>query len=378
MRLSRLALTDFRSYRELEFDLPKGTTILLGRNGAGKTNIIEAIRYLGTQSSHRVATDAPLIRAGHTKAIVRGTVERAHRELSLEITIISGGANTARLNLSPSQPRDIVGILRTVVFSPEDIDLVKGEPAGRRHFLDEVCVALIPKVAGDLADCERVIRQKGALLRSLRGKGSDGTTLEVWNEKLARLGARIIRARAGAVEKLHPHVAEAYGDVAPQDSACSLQYRSSIDITGISNHEDEAALAGALAEAIAREGARERERGVCLVGPHRDDLVVSIGELPARGFASHGEAWSAALALRLGVYALLTASGGPDSGEDGEPVLILDDVFAELDGTRRAALAHRAVMAQQVIVTAAVGADVPQALGGAVFMVEGGRVTPGG
>jgi DNA replication and repair protein RecF len=378
MRLGRLLLTDFRSYPDLRLDLPKGTTTLLGKNGAGKTNIVEAIRYLGTLTSHRVATDVPLIRTGCNRAIVRGTVEKANRELGLEVTIVSGGANSARLNLSPVRPRDIAGILRTVIFSPEDIDLVKGDPACRRRFLDEICVALIPRLSGDLSDYERVVRQKGTLLKTLRGRGSNASALEVWDEKLAHLGARIIRARADTVEALDPHAATAYADVAIEGAPCSLSYASSIDGAGSITAMDEGAIEGALLQAIARESTRERERGVCLVGPHRDDLVISIGELPARGFASHGESWSAALALRLGVYGLLTEAGGPDSDEDGEPILILDDVFAELDGVRRAALADRASTARQVIVTAAVGADVPQALGGEIFMIDRGTVTPGG
>lgn len=377
MYLGRLALTDFRSYRDLECDLPEGITTLLGRNGAGKTNVIEAIRYLGTLSSHRVAGDIPLIRDGCSRAVVRGTVRKAQRELGLEVTIVSGGANSARLNSSPVRPRDIAGILRTVVFSPEDIDLVKGDPAGRRRFLDEVSVATTPKLAGDLADYERVIRQKSALLKALRGKGADRSTLDVWDERLIHLGARIMRARVDMVEGLRPHVVDAYSDIAPESSSCSLRYVSSIDGVGVSVSDDTEKIEEALTEAVAREGARERERGVCLVGPHRDELLISIGELPARGFASHGESWSAALALRLGVYAFLTASGGPDSDKDGEPVLILDDVYAELDGARRAALADRASQAHQVIVTASVGADVPHTMGGMVFTVEGGRVTPG-
>jgi DNA replication and repair protein RecF len=378
MRLSRLALIDFRSYPDLRLDLPKGTTILLGKNGAGKTNIVEAIRYLSTLTSHRVATDGPMIRSGCERAIIGGTVEKAGRELGLEVTIVSGGANRGRFNLSPARPRDIAGILRTVVFSPEDIDLVKGDPSGRRRLLDEACVAMAPRLAGDLSDYDRVVRQRGALLKSIRGRGSATSALDVWDEKLAHLGAKIMRARADTIEALRPHTTTAYADVATGGARCTLRYASSIGEDDAIAGRDEAELEGALLRTIEREKMHERERGVCLVGPHRDDLIVSIGELPARGYASHGESWSAALALRLGVYALLTATGGPDSGEDGEPILILDDVFAELDGVRRAALADRAMTARQVIVTAAVGADVPQALGGAIYSVDQGTVTSDG
>ncbi|MCJ7826761.1 MAG: DNA replication/repair protein RecF [Demequinaceae bacterium] len=378
MRLSRLILTDFRSYTDLRMDLPKGTTTLLGANGAGKTNIVEAIRYLGTLSSHRVATDAPLIRAGAKRANIVGTVEKAGRSLALEVTIVSGGSNTARLNQSQVRPRDLAGLLRTVIFSPEDVDLVKGEPSGRRRFLDDLCVALSPVLAGDLVDYERVVRQRGTLLKSLRGKGTSASSLEVWNEKLAMLGARILKARVEAIGALGPHVSAAYADVAHTGSTCSLRYGGAIDVEATLASGGIKGVEEALLEEIANESSRERERGVCLVGPHRDDLVLTIGDLPARGFASHGESWSVALALRLGTYDLLTAGGGPDSGEEGEPVLILDDVFAELDGSRRAALAERASTAQQVLVTAAVGADVPAALGGTVFTVEGGGVLANG
>ncbi|MBN2176287.1 MAG: DNA replication/repair protein RecF [Demequinaceae bacterium] len=375
MRLSRIQLTDFRSYSDLRIDLPPGMTTLLGANGAGKTNIVEAIRYLGTLSSHRVSTDASLVRAGESRGSVMGIVEKAGRSLAIEITIVIGGSNSARLNRAPVRPREIAGILRTVVFSPEDIDLVKGEPGGRRRFLDDLCVTLSPVLAGDLADYERVVRQRGALLKALRGKGSETSALEIWDEKLATLGARILRARIEAIRALVPYVSAAYADIDHTGTACSLRYGSSVEVEAAFDSGQARGIEEALLEALAREGPRERERGVCLVGPHRDDVVLSIGDLPARGYASHGESWSAALALRLGTYSLLTATGGPDSGKDGEPVLILDDVFAELDGHRRAALAERASTAQQVVVTAAVKADVPAALGGSVFMVDGGKVT---
>jgi DNA replication and repair protein RecF len=378
MHLGSLLLDNFRSYEALELDLSPGVTTLLGPNGSGKTNIVEAVRYLGSLSSHRVASDGPLIRQGAEKATIRGIVHRAGRAMGIEIVIASKGSNTARLNRSPVKPCEVAHILRTVVFSPEDLDLVKGEPSGRRAFLDELCAAISPTVMGDLADYDRIVRQKGALLKSLKGKAGPGSTLDVWNGKLADVGARILKARAEAIASLKPHAASAYADVTSGAADLSLSYDGTIDVDTALDRGGEDALREGMLQAIALVADKERERGVCLVGPHRDDLVVTIGGLTARGYASHGESWSAALALRLATYDLFTAEGGPDSGEDGEPVLMLDDVFAELDTRRRAALAERSRMARQVIVTAAVRSDVPETLGGMSYVVDGGKVTADG
>jgi DNA replication and repair protein RecF len=374
MRVSRLALSDFRSYQDLLVEFPPGRVTLLGRNGAGKTNIVEAIRYLGSLSSHRVSGDAALVRAGANRAVLRATVEKAGRSLTLEVTITPGGTNAARLNSSPAKPKEVAGILRTVVFSPEDLDLVKGDPSGRRRFLDEVGTALAPLLAGDLSDYDRVLRQRSTLLKTARGKVIDDTVLTVWDEKLAGLGARITRARLDVVSALLPHVSREYSDVTAGTGPCSVRYVAAADTEGDFVKLGVGDIETRLRTAMEHQRAREIERGVCLVGPHRDDMEVRIGSLPARGYASHGESWSAALALRLGTYSLLTAEGGPDAEPDGEPVLILDDVFAELDATRRSALASRVSGAHQVIVTAAVEADVPMGLGGNVLTVEGGEV----
>lgn len=410
MRVTHLQLTDFRSYTNAQVEFGEGVTTLVGRNGHGKTNVVEAVRYLSTLSSHRVATDAPLLRAGAERAVVAGRVQRGDRSLMLEITLIPGKANQARLNRGAVKPRDLLGLLRTVVFAPEDLGLVKGDPSGRRAFLDELCVALQPAFAGDLADYDRVLRQRSSLLKSARGKARiDEDMLIVWDEKLAGLGARIMRARLIAVEQLRPHVSRAYADVAPGEGACAITYSTATLVsretcnenppeieaphgancgpTGSEgpdspapNHVQETELSAArpraaseatesvaptpltsideLTEALLariRElRKQEFDRGVCLVGPHRDDLDIQIGTLPAKGYASHGESWSCALALRLGSYDLLASDGN-----DGEPVLILDDVFAELDTGRRAALAGRLAHASQVLITAAVAEDVP-------------------
>ncbi len=374
MRVARLSLTDFRSYAELDLTFGPGVTTLVGPNGAGKTNIVEAIRYLSILASHRVSTDAPLIRASASAAVVRAKIERANRAMVLEATIAPGRAKGYRLNGGSARAKEIAGVLRTVVFSPEDLDLVKGDPSGRRRFLDELCVALAPMLAGDLADYERVVRQRTALLKSARARGTAPATLDVWDERLATLAARILRARLDAVTALAPYVSLAYADLAA-GAGCTLVYESTSLTASDLAADTETSLAERVLAAVGQVRTKEMERGVCLVGPHRDDLAITLGGMPARGYASHGEAWSTALALRLGTYDLLTSSTGPDSGEDGEPVLLLDDVFAELDVARRSALATRMAPAHQVVVTAAVLADVPASLVGDLVRVSEGRVS---
>jgi len=373
MHVAHLQLADFRSYSELDLALDPGVTTFVGRNGQGKTNLVEAVRYLSTLSSHRVASDAPLIRAGAAgaaaeRAVVGAKVVKGGRSLTLEVTIQPGKAKTARMGRAAARPRDIVGILRTVVFAPEDLSLVKGDPSVRRAFMDELCVALAPVHAGILADYDRVLKQRTSLLKTARNARVDLTTLDIWDEKLAELGGRIVAARLAALAALSPYAETAYQDVAPGSAPFSLTYSTALDTSS-------ADVAVQLLSQVTERRSQEIERGQCLVGPHRDDVDIAIGDLPAKGYASHGESWSCALALRLASYDLLTADGGPDSDTDGEPVLILDDVFAELDSGRRSALAARIGTASQVLITAAVGADVPDALAGVVFDVADGKVT---
>lgn len=387
MRVTHLQLTDFRSYENANVSFGPGVTTLVGRNGQGKTNVVEAVRYLSTLSSHRVATDAPLIRFGTPRAVIGARVDKAGRSLSLEITLTAGKANTARLNRGAARPRDLVGIVRTVVFAPEDLALVKGDPGGRRVFMDELCVALQPALAGDLTDYDRVLRQRSSMLKTAKNARGDLTMLDIWDEKLAHLGGRIVAARRRAVFALAPYVWTAYADVAPDGGDCHVSYTTSLDRTeGRDGEPVEPLASDASAEVIGtrllerlRElRPKEIDRGVTLAGPHRDDLDIRLGEMPAKGYASHGESWSCALALRLGSYDLLTADDGPDSDEDGEPILILDDVFAELDSGRRAALAARLVDASQVLITAAVPEDVPATLAGDVIPVAGGAIEQAG
>ena len=388
MHVADLALTDFRSYRDVVIAFPPGVSVLVGPNGQGKTNLVEAVGYLATFSSHRVAGDAALVRDGADRAVVRCRAVRGDRSAVVEIEIVAGRANRARLNRAPaSRARDVLGVVRAVVFAPEDLALVKGEPEGRRRFLDDLLVMRAPRFAAVRSGYDRVLRQRGALLRSLgasarAARGSSGvhSTLDVWDGQLAAMGAQLVSARRMLVAELAGHVATAYEGVSGAPGAATLAYRASTDSPDgpeppeVAVVEVQAVEAGLLA-ALARLRSKEIERGVCLVGPHRDELALTIGSLPARGYASHGESWSLALALRLASYDLLRADTSGEWSEGGEPVLILDDVFAELDARRRARLAALVSDADQVLVTAAAEEDVPTSLDGARYDVADGSVS---
>jgi DNA replication and repair protein RecF len=375
MYVAALSLTDFRSYAGVELPLESGVSTLVGPNGHGKTNLVEALCYAATLASHRVAVTAPLVRFGADRAVVRTTVVRDGRRALVELEIAPGRAGRARVNGAPvPRPREVLGLLRTVLFAPEDLAVVKGDPAERRRLLDDLLVARAPRLAGVRADYERVLKQRNALLKSAaaarRTGGIDLSTLDVWDAHLARAGGDLLNARLELVDLLRPLVDKAYAAVADGVASTALDYRSSLaERTPL--EPDRAALTAALLEEVTRRRPEELLRGVSLVGPHRDDLVLSLGGLPARGYASHGESWSYALALRLAAYELLCSDGG-------EPVLVLDDVFAELDAGRRDRLARLVGSAEQVLVTAAVPADVPASLRGARYDVEAGRVQRAG
>lgn len=357
MYVRHLGLREFRSWKSVDLDLEPGATVFIGANGYGKTNLIEALWYSATLASHRVGTDAPLIRVGSERAVVSTIVVSDSRELAVDLEITNGRANKARLNRSPVRStREILGVLRAVLFSPEDLALVRGDPAERRRYLDELATIRRPRVAGIRADYEKVLKQRTALLKTavagrLRGTREVPDTLDVWDGHLASHGAQLMAARWELVTALAPEVEKAYQLLAPASRPATIAYRSSI---GTLNSDCPSVddLKGALLDALAQRRAAELERGVCLAGPHRDDLELSLGEQPVKGFASHGESWSFSLALRLAAYQLLGAEGS-------EPVLLLDDVFAELDSARRKALADVAMQAEQVLVTAAVPEDIP-------------------
>jgi DNA replication and repair protein RecF len=407
VHLSHLALTDFRSYAAADLKLGPGVSTFLGANGQGKTNLVEAAAYVATLGSHRVATDAPLVRRGAEQAVLRAQVVSGGRDSLVEIEINAGRVNRARLNRAPVRPRQVLGVLRAVLFAPEDLALVKGDPEQRRRFLDDLLAVRAPRYAAVRSDYERVLRQRTALLKTLRRRaagrpfagaaarspgswdeaaaaenghdaapGSPTRMLDVWDEQLATVGAELLAGRLRLTELLRPLVKQAYADVSGGGAEAGITYRQSGGGAGLrppgpgnpAPPIDRAQLAAELREALSRVRAEELERGVCLVGPHRDDLDLRIGDLPSRGYASHGESWSTALSLRLAAYELLRAAGD-------EPVLLLDDVFAELDMGRRERLALLVAGADQVLVTAAVPEDVPPALAGVRFEVAGGTVT---
>lgn len=377
MYVTALGLVDFRSYQQAEVELAPGVTAFVGPNGQGKTNLVEAIHYTATLGSHRVANDAPLVRAGAARAIVRTEVRSDHeRDLVIELEINPGRANRARVNRAPvPRPREVLGLLRTVLFAPEDLALVKGDPSERRRFLDELLTLRTPRMAGVRQDYDRILKQRNSLLKSAsaarRQNRSGGAvegqlrTLEVWDSHLARAGSELLATRLELLESLRPLVSGSYDAVARGKGDARLEYKSSVPLEpGVTSREE---LAEVILSAVHERRSDELDRGVSLVGPHRDDMVLGLGDLPAKGYASHGESWSFALALRLASYELLRSDGG-------EPVLILDDVFAELDTQRRDRLAELVSPAEQVLVTAAVGADVPAELSGIRFDVGDGTV----
>lgn len=392
MRVSHLALDDFRSWHHLVLELPEGPTVLLGANGQGKTNLVEAIAYLSTFSSHRVGADSALVRIPIDEgeeaprgAFVRvKTVGAEGREKVLELEIVRGKANRARINRANAKPKDLLGLVRTVVFAPEDLQLVRGEPGARRALLDDLAIQMRPLFAQTRSEFDRVARQRAALMKQAqaairRGREPELSTIEIWDESFARLSAEVTAARYRATRMLAGPAARAYEDIADSPRALSLAFDASVDrVIGTSRDdpgsgdlEDVEAQTRRLLAALA--GMREQEtiRGVNLVGAHRDDLSLVLGHMPVKGFASHGESWSVALALRLGSFDLLR--------EEGEtPILILDDVFAELDAKRRTGLAARVDAADQVLITAAVEADIPTELVAHVIPVawtpEGGSV----
>lgn len=395
MHLTNLALSDFRNYTEAVAEFEPGVMVLIGSNGQGKTNLVEAIHYLSGLSSHRVAADSALVRVGAPGAVVRAKVMAHGRASTVELEIVSGQANRARLNRTPVRPRELVGTVRTVLFAPEDLSLVKGDPSERRRFLDDLMILRTPRLAATRAEYEKILRQRSALLKQAGGKGRGRrddyaeSTLDVWDAQLAAAGAQISAARAALVADLQPHVRAAYGEISNSDRLATLTLQTSLErqearlaekgdsgpLTAPVEGSEVGTGGASVAELAARLTAAMRalrptelERGISLVGPHRDELLLAIGDLPAKGYASHGESWSLALALRIASFELLRQD------EMDPPILILDDVFAELDAGRRERLAAMVSVADQVFVTAAVAADVPPELDGAHYRVVAGTI----
>ena len=389
MLVRHLSLVDFRNYVTAEVGLEPGPNLFVGSNGQGKTNLVESLGYLSSLGSHRVSVDHAMIRAGQNAAIVRARLEHDERELLVEVQINRSSANRAQVNRSVIKPRELPRYFSSVLFAPEDLALIRGEPSGRRRFLDQLLVARTPRLAGVQSDYERVLKQRNTLLKSARAQGLRGanlSTLDIWDERLVELGSELIAERVALVGRLHPLVVDAYRSIAGADHRPALGNRLSV----LSAHPDadeqgddgfavpegttkdaltREVIAGLFREGLARVRRQELERGLTLIGPHRDDLVFELNGLPAKGYASHGESWSYALSLKLSAAALLRVESPA-----GDPVVILDDVFAELDEARRQRLALAVADYEQVLITAAVYDDVPPSLTPHTVRISAGTI----
>lgn len=376
MRVTHLSVSDFRNYAGAEVAFRPGPNLILGRNGQGKTNLAEAIAYFSGLSSHRVSSDQPLIRAGQPAAVVRMRLLRSERDVLVELQLNRDSPNRAQLNRNSVKPRELTHIVSAVMFAPEDLAIVRGEPAVRRRFLDEGLTARSPAMAGVLADYDRVLRQRSSLLKTARLTGKQDAvraTLDLWDERLVALGSQIIDARLALLEALRKPLADAYHLLVERDHAPTLAIASSLaEPASRAGVPRETSTEETFRRALAEVAEQERDRGMTLVGPHRDDLLLGLNELPVKGYASHGESWSFVLALRLASALLLKAES-----DSGDPIVILDDVFAELDERRRERLMAALRGFEQVIVTAAVAGDVPQDVPWHVTRIAAGAVVPG-
>lgn len=394
MRVMHLSLSDYRNYRSAEVAFSLGQNLIVGRNGQGKTNIVEAIGYFSSLRSHRVSSDTALIRAGQDAAIARMRIAVDDREASLEVELNRGASNRAQVNRNAVRPRELMRWFSSILFAPEDLMIVRGEPALRRRFLDDAVIARNPAMSAVLADYERVVRQRTALLKSGRAQRAGDAieaTLSVWDEQLVALGSRILHERRALVDHLRSPLTRSYRQLVDQDHAPRVVLVESIraHVTEVSREtsmiigdDAEGGLASGEHSEVSRETierdfraalvrvrSQELERAATLVGPHRDDLALELNGLPVKGYASHGESWSFALALRLALASLLR-----DESPAGDPVIILDDVFAELDASRRTRLMAAVGDYEQVIVTAAVEDDVPDHADWHIIRVAGGVV----
>lgn len=359
MNIKHLSLNNFRSYTNLDISLTPGAHIFVGENGEGKTNIVEAIMYLAIQSSHRVASDAPLIKLGSERGYIRARVDDDGRETLIELEVNASKANRAKVNQNPVRSqRALAGLVKAICFSPEDLDLVRGDPGERRRFLDHLLTQRNPRLAGVLSDYEKALKQRNTLLKSRAPESS----LHPWNEHLANFGGEVVAARIALIDELTPHLIDSYQKISDKKIP-KLGYKSSIDNPSPNKEENISKIHQKISEVLYQE----RERGISLVGPHRDDLLLNLGNSPVKGFASHGESWSIALALRLGSYHLLKSDG--DS-----PILILDDVFSELDQKRRNRLSNLTSNAEQTLITVAVPDDLPPGIQGQKYLVTSGSV----
>ena len=367
MWVRELALADFRSYESVDVEFSPGEVVLSGLNGRGKTNLVEAVGYAAGLESHRVSSDSALIRRDCERAVIRLTAVIAGRETTIELQINAGRANKVQVNGSPlPRTRDVLGVFRCVTFAPEDLRLVKGEPSERRRFLDGVMAQVAPRYAGVRSDFEKALKQRNALLRSAAGMSASdfAASVQVWDERYVPLAAELTWGRLNAVRRLTEPVALAYQSISPAADTCRINYVSAIPSLVAATSIEE--IHGLIIESLIERRSEEMRRGATSVGPHRDDLDLQLNEMPARTHASHGESWSLALSLRLAAFETLTEIGGEP------PILILDDVFAELDETRRGRLLAAISPAEQVFITAAVTADVPTGIVGQRWQVDAG------
>lgn len=392
MIVEHLSLVDFRNYAAADVELGPGPNVFVGRNGQGKTNLAEAIGFFATLGSHRVSSDAPMVRDGADAAIIRARLAHGDRRVQLEAQVNRQGSNKARVNGATVKPAELPRYAQVVLFAPEDLQIVRGDPSARRRFADQLLIQRAPRMAGVIADYDRVLKQRTALLKSAKARGIRGdalSTLDVWDDKLVALGTQLIAARLTLAGDLARPLAAAYTAIAGADHDPRIEWALSVAGAVADDDGDGATapstaaevhdtapstdhLADLFRQALATKRASELERGLTLVGPHRDDLLLRIRGLPVKGYASHGESWSVALSLRLASAELLRADS-----RLGDPVLILDDVFAELDADRRARLALLAADYEQVVVTAAVEGDVPEGLRARMVRVEAGRIMEG-
>lgn len=389
MIVEHLSLVDFRNYATAELALHRGPNVLVGRNGQGKTNLAEAVVFLATLGSHRVSTDAPMVRDGQDFAVIRARLSHGERRVLVEVQLNRQGSNKARINGSPSKTNELPRYAHVVLFAPEDLQIVRGDPSARRRFADQLLIQRTPRLAAVLADYDRVLKQRNALLKSARARGIRGealSTLDVWDDKLVSLGSEIITTRQRLAADLQQPVADAYAAIAGADHRPRLDWALSVaggdpeddddrDDTEASAPVDDVRgdsrrIAEMFRASLAAKRSNELDRGLTLTGPHRDDLVLRVRDLPVKGYASHGESWSVALALRLASAELLRSESPA-----GDPVLILDDVFAELDADRRQRLATLTAGYEQVVVTAAVEEDIPDVLHAHVVRIAAGTIS---
>jgi len=358
--ITNLNLTNYRSYSTLDLNLGSGITIFVGKNGEGKTNIAESILYLTFLNSHRASGNTPLVKLGANAAYIRAKVKYPEREILVELEINIDKANRAKINQNPTRSqKEIFGIVQAIYFSPEDLDIVRGDPSERRRFIDQLLTLRSPRVAAVISDYERAVKQRNSLLKTR----ASTQALEPWDKQVADFGGQLISLRLSGLAQLTPLFNQIYKEISNVKPA-EIIYKSSLE----GSSENATENSEKIMEKLITNRSSELERGLTLTGPHRDDLLLTLGDHQVKGYASHGESWSIALSLKLATYNLLKSDGL-------SPILILDDVFSELDEDRREKLSQIAKTAEQTIITVAVESDLPKSLSGDRYLVKSGSVS---